>query len=217
MSIIHQNRIIQINRSSIKRMTTYIQALKLFDHDRLKIISSNTLAEACGVNSLQVRKDLADFGLFGIRGIGYEVHELIDGIKSKLGVYYEIPMVLIGVGNIGKAIINHIYLSHLSFNIKAIFDLDPFKIGEVVNGLEVHCINDLREIVWHLCADIGVITTPPEQTQRAAENLMDAGITSILIFAPVRIKVPENIHVEYFDFFGHLYSLAFTHNKRRPL
>ena len=124
-------------------------------------------------------------------------------------------MALIGVGNLGKAILNHGEFRSRGFNIVGIFDCDPFKIGEIVHGLEVHCTRDLKDMVTDLNIEIGIITTPPERAQRAAQHLMDAGITSILNFAPARIKVPDRINVEYVDFFHHLYSLAFNHPQTR--
>ena len=204
-----------IPRATIQRLATYVQVLENFSRDNVEVISSNPLAEACGVNGSQVRKDLAYFGEFGIRGMGFHVKSLIAVITSSLGVDREWRMALIGVGNLGKAILNHGEFRARGFNIVAIFDCDPFKIGEIVHGLEVHCTRDLKDMVSDLNIEIGIITTPPERAQRAAQHLMDAGITSILNFAPARIKVPERINVEYVDFFHHLYALAFNHPMTR--
>ena len=204
-----------IPRATIQRLATYVQVLENFSRDNVEVISSNPLAEACGVNGSQVRKDLAYFGEFGIRGVGYPVKSLIAAITSSLGVDREWRMALIGVGNLGKAILNHGEFRSRGFNIVGIFDCDPFKIGEIVHGLEVHCTRDLKDMVTDLNIEIGIITTPPERAQRAAQHLMDAGITSILNFAPSRIKVPDRINVEYVDFFHHLYALAFNHPQTR--
>lgn len=154
-------------------------------------------------------------GEFGIRGVGYHVTSLIAAITSALGVDCEWRMALIGVGNLGKAILNHDEFRTRGFNIVGIFDCDPFKIGEIVHGLEVHCTKDLKGMVADLGIEIGIITTPPERAQRAAQHLMDAGLTSILNFTTARIKVPERVHVEYVDFFHHLYALAFNHTQAR--
>ena len=204
-----------IPRATIQRLATYVQVLENFSRDNVEVISSNPLAEACGVNGSQVRKDLAYFGEFGIRGVGYHVKSLIAAITSSLGVDREWRMALIGVGNLGKAILNHGEFRSRGFNIVGIFDCDPFKIGEIVHGLEVHCTRDLKDMVTDLNIEIGIITTPSERAQRAAQHLMDAGITSILNFAPSRIKVPDRINVEYVDFFHHLYALAFNHPQTR--
>ena len=204
-----------IPRATIQRLATYVQVLENFARDSVEVISSNPLAEACGVNGSQVRKDLAYFGEFGIRGVGYHVKSLIAAITSSLGVDRAWRMALIGVGNLGKAILNHGEFRSRGFNIVGIFDCDPFKIGEIVHGLEVHCTRDLKDMVTDLNIEIGIITTPPERAQRAAQHLMDAGITSILNFAPSRTKVPDRINVEYVDFFHHLYALAFNHPQTR--
>lgn len=204
-----------IPRATIQRLAIYVQVLESFARDNVEVISSNPLAEACGVNGSQVRKDLAYFGEFGIRGVGYHIKSLIASITSALGVDREWRMALIGVGNLGKAILNHSEFRTRGFNIVGIFDCDPFKIGEIIHGLEVHCTRDLKDMVDSLNIEIGIITTPPERAQRAAQHLMDAGITSILNFAPARIKVPERVDVEYVDFFHHLYSLAFHQSAGR--
>ena len=119
-----------IPRATIQRLATYVQVLENFSRDNVEVISSNPLAEACGVNGSQVRKDLAYFGEFGIRGVGYHVKSLIAAITSSLGVDREWRMALIGVGNLGKAILNHSEFRARGFNIVGIFDCDPFKIGE---------------------------------------------------------------------------------------
>ena len=204
-----------IPRATIQRLASYIQVLESFDRDHVDVISSNPLAEACGVNGSQVRKDLAYFGEFGIRGVGYPVKSLISAITSSLGVDREWRLALIGVGNLGKAILNHNEFRIRKFNIMAIFDCDPFKIGERVHGLEVHCTADLKPMVAEMGLEMGIITTPPERAQRAAQHLMDAGLTSILNYAPARIKVPPHVHVEYVDFFHHLYALAFMQSQGR--
>lgn len=198
-----------IPRATIQRLATYVQVLETLARDGVDVISSNPLAEACGVNGSQIRKDLAYFGEFGVRGVGYKVRSLKKAITQSLGVDREWKMALVGAGNLGKAILNHGDFRARGFNIVAIFDCDPFKIGEVLHGLEVICTDDLKNVAPQLGIEIGVITTPPERAQRAAQHIVDAGITSILNFAPARIRVPDNVDVEYVDFFHHLYALAF--------
>lgn len=198
-----------IPRATIQRLATYVQVLEAFARDGVSVISSNPLADASGVNGSQVRKDLAYFGEFGVRGVGYNVKALIRAITESLGVDREWKMALIGVGNLGRAILNHGDFRARGFNIVGIFDCDPFKIGETMHGLEVQCTDDLKNAVNGLNIEMGIITTPPERAQRAAQHLVDAGISYILNFAPARVRVPDNVHVEYVDFFHHLYLLAF--------
>jgi len=215
IGMIRQPKSKHIPRATIQRLATYIQVLESFARDGVEVISSNPLAEACGVNGSQVRKDLAYFGEFGIRGVGYQVTSLIAAIKSSLGVDREWRMALIGVGNLGKALLNHAEFRTRNFNIVGIFDCDPFKIGEIVHGREVHCTQDLKAIVEERGIEIGIIATPPERAQRAAQHLVDAGLTSILNFTAARVKVPEQVQLDYVDFFHHLYSLAFRHEQAR--
>ena len=199
-----------IPRATIQRLAIYVQVLETLARDGVEVVSSNPLAEACGVNGSQVRKDLAYFGEFGVRGVGYRVDALIAAIKSALGVNREWRMALVGAGNLGRAILNHGEFRARGFNIVGVFDCDPFKIGEIMHGLEVRCTDDLPAAAAELRVEMGIITTPPERAQRAANHIVEAGITSILTFAPARIKVPEHVHVEYVDFFHHLYALAFA-------
>ncbi|MBQ7618118.1 MAG: redox-sensing transcriptional repressor Rex [Desulfovibrio sp.] len=199
-----------IPRATIKRLATYVQVLQNLARDKVEMVSSNPLAEACGVQASQVRKDLAYFGEFGIRGVGYNVKALIQSITSSLGVDHAWPVVMIGVGNLGKAMLNHFAFHSATFKIEAIFDCDPFKIGETVLGYEVHCTNEIKSIVERNNIEIGIITTPPERAQRAADHLVKAGLRAILNFAPARIKVPHNIQVEYADFFKNMYNIVFN-------
>ena len=199
-----------IPRATIQRLAVYIQVLENLDQEGVEVISSDPLARACDVNASQVRKDLAYFGEFGVRGVGYYVKNLIASISTALGIDREWKTALVGVGNMGRAILNHTEFRARGFNIVGAFDCDPFKIGETVYGLEVVCTKRLKEKVDELGIEMGIITTPPERAQRAANHLVEAGIRGILNFAPSRIKVPEHVYVEYVDFFHHLYALAFN-------
>ena len=205
----------EISKSTLKRLPTYLSYLKSLPEDGPVHISATALAAALGMGEVQVRKDLAYFGEFGIRGVGYQVTSLIAAITSSLGVDREWRMALIGVGNLGKALLNHTEFRARNFNIVGIFDCDPFKIGKIVQGREVHCTQDLKAMVAERSIEIGIIATPPERAQRAAQHLVNAGLTSILNFTSARIKVPEHVQVEYVDFFHHLYALAFNIEQAR--
>lgn len=199
-----------IPRATIQRLATYVQVLEAFARDGVTVISSNPLAEACGVNGSQVRKDLAYFGEFGVRGVGYNINSLILAITQSLGVDREWRIALVGVGNLGRAILNHREFRVRGFNIVAIFDCDPFKIGEIMHGMEVRSDDELKSAAAGQNLELGIITTPPERAQRAADRFFEAGISYILNFAPARIKAPAKARVEYVDFFHHLYALAFS-------
>lgn len=199
-----------IPRATIQRLAVYVQVLESLLREGTEVISSEPLAKACNVNASQIRKDLAYFGEFGVRGVGYYVKNLIESITSALGVDREWKTVIVGVGNLGRALLNHKEFRLRGFNIIAAFDCDPFKIGEEINSLEVVCTKRLKEQIDDLQAEIGIITTPPERAQRAANHLVEAGFKGILNFAPARITVPDDVNVEYVDFFHHLYALSFN-------
>lgn len=203
-----------IPRAAIQRLAIYVQALESFAREGVEVVSSNPLAEASGVNGSQVRKDLAYFGEFGVRGVGYNVKSLLAAITRALGVDREWRVGLVGVGNLGRALLNHGEFKARGFNIIAIFDCDPFKIGEIMHGLEVRCTESLKDVAGDLGIEIGIIATPPERAQRAANHIIEGGISSILNFAPARIRAPEHVRVEYVDFCHYLYSLAF--HKSQP-
>nr|WP_279355893.1 redox-sensing transcriptional repressor Rex [Fundidesulfovibrio agrisoli] len=199
-----------IPRATIQRLALYVQVLETFRREGSEVVSSETLAKACNVNPSQIRKDLAYFGEFGVRGVGYFVQDLISSIKQALGVDRVWKAALVGVGNLGKALLRHQDFPRRGFHIVGAFDCDPFKIGEEVSGLEVICSRRLKEKVEELDIEIGLITTPPERAQRAANYLADAGVRGIINFAPARLTLPDDIHIEYVDFFHHLYAVAFN-------
>ncbi len=203
-----------IPRATIQRLSIYLQVLENMLHDGVQVISSEPLAKACSINASQIRKDLTYFGEFGVRGVGYNVRDLITSIRESLGINRQWNCVLVGVGNLGKALLNHREFAERGFRIIGAFDCDPFKIGEEVSDLEVVCTRRMKERIASLNVDIGIITTPPERAQRAANRLVEAGVKGILNFAPARITVPEEIFVEYMDFFHHLYALAFNISDR---
>jgi redox-sensing transcriptional repressor len=199
-----------IPRATIQRLAVYVHVLEDLLKSSTKVISSEGLATACGVNPSQIRKDLAYFGEFGVRGVGYFVADLLTAIKQSLGIDRTWNVALVGVGNLGRALLRHQVLRARGFVIMAAFDCDPFKIGEEVAGLEVFCTRRLNEKVAEYTLEIGFITTPPERAQRAANYLLESGIKGIVNFAPARIKAPETVAVEYVDFIHNLLSVAFS-------
>ena len=188
----------------------YVQVLESFKREGTQVVSSELLARTCNVNPSQIRKDLAYFGEFGVRGVGYHVQDLITAIKRSLGVDRMWKCALVGVGNLGNALLRHREFKYRGFDIVAAFDCDPFKIGEEVMGLEVVCTRRLKDTAKELGIEIGLITTPPDRAQRAANFLVEAGMRGIINFAPARITVPADVNVEYVDFFHHLYAVSFS-------
>ncbi len=197
-----------IPKATITRLAIYIQVLTNLKKENVEVISSAKLARACDVNPSQIRKDLAYFGEFGVRGVGYFVSDLINFIKHALGIDRVWNCALVGVGNLGRALLRHNDFALHGFLIQGAFDCDPYKIGENIEGLEVICTRQLKDKVTSLNLEMGLITTPPERAQRATNYLVDAGISGIINFTPTRITVPDHVFVEYIDFFPHFYHIA---------
>ncbi len=195
--------------ATIRRLALYVQVLEEMERNKIRVTSSGPLAEACGVNPSQVRKDLAYFGEFGVRGVGYHVTNLINAIKVSLGVNRKWTVVIVGIGNLGKSLLHYEEFKLRGFNIVGAYDSDPFKIGEKIYGFEVMCTSKLREAAKKEKIEIGILATPPERAQHAAERLVEAGVLGILNFVSTRVNVPGHVTIESVNFFHYLYSIAF--------
>jgi len=179
-----------------------------------KVVSSAQLANKCNVNAAQVRKDLAYFGEFGIRGVGYYIKDLLNNIKKILGSNKEWRMALVGVGNLGSSLLAYKDFLKQNYAIVATFDIDPPKvIGRVSEKLgkpvEVFHINRIKDVVKERKIDIGLITTPPTEAQGVADLLVEADVRGILNFAPAQITVPEGFVVKDVFFTTILDNLAY--------
>ena len=204
----------KIPEATIRRLSRYSRCLEEMEEKGEKVVSSAQLANKCMVNAAQVRKDLAYFGEFGIRGVGYYVKDLLNDIKRILGLNKEWKMALIGVGNLGSALLSYKDFLKLNYKIVAAFDIDPPKvIGRVSEKLgkpvEVLHINRIKEVAKERKIEIGLITTPPSEAQRAADLLVEAEVKGILNFAPAQITVPEGYVVKDVFFTTILDNLAY--------
>jgi len=204
----------KIPEATIRRLSRYSRCLEQMDEKGEKVVSSAQLANKCMVNAAQVRKDLAYFGEFGIRGVGYYVKDLFSDIKRILGLNREWRMALIGVGDLGSALLSYKDFLKQNYKIVAAFDIDPPKvIGRVSEKLgkpvEILHINRIKEVAIERKIEIGLITTPPSEAQSVANLLVDAEIRGILNFAPVQIIVPEGYVVRDVFFTTLLDNLAY--------
>jgi redox-sensing transcriptional repressor len=204
----------KIPEATIRRLSRYARCLEQMDERGEKVLSSAQLANKCMVNAAQVRKDLAYFGEFGIRGVGYYVKDLLSDIKRILGLNREWRMALIGVGNLGSALLSYKDFLKQNYKIVAAFDIDPPKvIGRVSEKLgkpvEVLHINRLKEVAKERKIEIGLIAAPPSEAQSVADLLVDAEIRGILNFAPVQITVPDGFVVKDVFFTNILDNLAY--------
>ena len=199
-----------IPRATIQRLAVYLEVLEKLHDDGITVISSEPLAKACGVNASQIRKDLTYFGEFGVRGVGYNIANLMSSIAEALGADRPWNCVVVGTGKLGRALLNHRDFSLRSYHIIGAFDSDPAKIGDSIAGITVQNVANLKESTQAMGARIGIITTPPAWAQLVADRLVEAGIRGILNFVPARIFVPDHVFLEYVDFFHHLYALSFN-------
>jgi redox-sensing transcriptional repressor len=186
----------KVPEATIRRLSRYSRCLEELDGKGERVISSAELASKCAVNAAQVRKDLAYFGEFGIRGVGYYVKDLFHDIRKILGLNKEWRMAVIGIGNVGSALLSYKDFLKQNYKIVAAFDIDPLNvIGRVSERLgkpvEILHINRLKEVAKERKIEIGIITTPPEAAQEVVGLLVDAEIRGILNFAPTHVVVPE--------------------------
>lgn len=204
----------KIPEATIRRLSRYSRCLEEMSEKGEDVVSSAQLANRCIVNAAQVRKDLAYFGEFGIRGVGYYVKDLLNNIKKILGSNKEWRMALIGVGDLGSALLSYKDFLKQNYKIVAAFDIDPPKvIGRVSEKLgkpvEVLHINRLKEVVKERKIEIALIATPPSEAQSVANLLVEAGVRGILNFAPAQITVPEGFIVKNVFFTTILDNLAY--------
>ena len=177
-------------------------------------VSSEELAALAGVNAAKVRKDLSYLGSYGVRGVGYEVDKLKLQIGLELGLEEDWAVVIVGIGNLGRALANYGGFEERKFRIVGLFDIDARKVGHSVDGQPIEPMTRLAEVVGDRGARIGIITTPAHAAQQVADELADAGIESILNFAPTVIKAPTGVDVRRVDLSTELQVLSFYLHRR---
>lgn len=204
--------------ATVARLPVYHRVLAAFQENGVTTVSSEELAIACGVTSAKLRKDLSHLGSYGTRGVGYGVEFLSYQIARELGITQPWGVVLVGVGNLGRALVSYRGFASRGFRIVGLVDAHPDVVGTPIPiGEESHrvrAMSDLREVVRMGNASIGVIATPADAAQEVCDRLVEAGITSILNFAPVVLSVPEGVEVRKVDLAVELQILAF-HEQRR--
>ena len=206
-----------IPEATVGRLPVYLQALVDIAESGASTVSSEALAEAAGVNSAKVRKDLSHLGSYGTRGVGYDVAYLIHQIRRELGLTQDWPIVIAGIGNLGHALANYRGFPERGFSVAALVDVDPSKVGQRVGRVAVHHVDDLSDLVRSLDIAIGVIATPAAAVQEVADLMVEAGIRSILNFAPAVIVVPKGVSVRKVDLAVELQILAFYEQRKATL
>jgi redox-sensing transcriptional repressor len=186
----------KISDSTISRMSRYYRTLGRLKDQKIETVSSDEIADIDGVTSAQVRKDLSFFGTFGKRGLGYNTQELQTHIGTILGLHKEWNVALVGVGNIGHALVDYAEFKKQGFTIKLLLDKDPEKIGTTVKGLAINDIDRAAELLQENQIQIAIVAVPGAVAQDVVNMLVDAGIHAILNFAPISIKVPPDVMIK---------------------
>jgi redox-sensing transcriptional repressor len=197
----------------VARLPGYLRALTSLAREGIGSVSSEELASAAGVSSTMLRKDLSHLGSYGVRGVGYDVERLASEITSALGLTQDWPVAIVGMGNLGRALAAYRGFEERGFRVIALLDGSPRVIGEVVSGQRVRPMADLTSLVAEQGLAIGVIATSPEGAQQACDDLVAAGVRSVLTFAPVVLAVPEGVVVRKVDLSTELQILAFHGQK----
>jgi redox-sensing transcriptional repressor len=203
--------------ATVARLPEYLRALHHLAERGHETISSEALAGAAGVNSAKLRKDLSHLGSYGTRGVGYDVTLLIRQIEGVLGLTHRRAVALVGVGNLGHALAGYAGFASRGFRIVALFDADPRRVGEVVGDLSVRHVDELAGVVAEEDISIAVIATPVPAAQDVADRLVEAGVTSILNFAPCVLTVPDGVDVRKVDLAIELQILSFHEHRKAAL
>ena len=199
----------KIPEAALGRLPVYLRILVDLSTEGTVQVSSEQLAELAAVNAAKVRKDLSYLGTYGTRGVGYDVKFLMYQIQRELGLNQSWPVVIVGAGNLGQALANFTGISERGFHVVGVVDKDESKIGSLVGGVRVKHADELAQIVLSKAVSIGIIATPAQHAQDAADSLVRAGIGSIMNFAPTVLSVPRGVNIRKVDLALELQILSY--------
>jgi redox-sensing transcriptional repressor len=194
----------------------YLRALVSLQDTGVSMVSSEELATASGVTSTKLRKDLSYFGSYGRRGVGYDVSELRAHIEDEMGLTRDLPVVIVGVGNLGHALANYAGLSGRGFLVVGLVDADDGLVGSNVAGVPIRPLADLEQVAAEQPGCIGVVAVPAAAAQAVTDRLVAVGVRSILTFAPNSLAVPDAVQVRKVDLAVELQILAYHERTRAP-
>ncbi len=200
---------IEIPDVVIDRLPVYARALAALERNGREVVSSQELGSTLGVTPAQIRKDLSYFGRFGKQGRGYNVKSLLEELHQILGLDREWTMVLVGVGQLGRAILQYAGFAPQGFRILAAFDTHPDVIGDTIEGLLVRPVNHLPEALAAMHVDIGIVATPAANAQGVIDAVVACGVKAVLNYAPIAAQVPQGIHIKDIDPVLALQSMTF--------
>jgi len=194
----------------VSRISLYLRELQRLQAAGQQTISSGQLGTLLGFSDAQVRKDLGFFGQFGYPGVGYRCDELIRAMRDILGTNQPWPVVMLGVGNLGQALLGYRGFGRQNFSIEAAFDADPAKVGQTIQGIRICHVDELADVVRTKGIRLGMIVVPADRAQEAADRLVAAGIEGIVNFAPVTLALPPNVQIVAVDLAIELEQLSFA-------
>jgi redox-sensing transcriptional repressor len=199
----------EIPRKAIYRLSVYLRCLQRLKANDIRTVSSEALAKAARVKSTQLRKDLTYFGQFGTRGLGYDVEQLSTMISDLLGTTSLQPVILIGVGNLGLALLSYKGFEQEGFEIVAAFDVDPTRNRGKTGSIPLHGMDKLSEIVRKRAVKMAIMAVPATEAQEVANLLIEAGVAGILNFAPIVLHVPDEVMVNNVNLAIELENLSY--------
>ena len=200
--------------ATIARLPVYLRGLRLLTDRGVTVVSSEELANLTAVRSTKLRKDLSYLGSYGVRGVGYDVNYLTHQISRAMGLTQNWAVVLIGIGNLGQALAGYGGFSSRGFQIKALLDADPKKIGSIVGGQSVLHIDQLERVFSENANSIAVLAVPESVAQGICDRVVGAGVTSILNFTPTVLQVPSSVELRKVDLSIELQILAFYEQRK---
>ena len=203
-----------VPEATVARLPIYLRGLVELADDGTTTVSSSELAELAGVNAAKVRKDLSYLGSYGTRGVGYDVDFLVQQIGLVLGDGDPTPVLVVGAGNLGRALSRYDGFASGGFPVAAIVDADPLVVGKRIAGVTVRAMDDLPAVVAETGCGVGIIAIPAADAQDVADRLIAAGIRSILNFAPAVLSVPDTVNLRKVDLATELHILGYDEHRR---
>jgi redox-sensing transcriptional repressor len=203
-----------IPRATVSRLPRYLRFLEDLPSGQ-HTVSSEEMAAGTGVKAAQVRKDLSRLGTLGTRGLGYPAATLRSLIARALGLEGKLTLAIVGAGNLGSALANYDGFARRGFRLIAVYDIQESRIGRVLGGVEVRHVAELHALAGTGAVDIGIVATPETSAQEAVDLLVEAGVGSILSFAPTVVKAPPGVAIRQVDVATELQILSY-HLATRP-
>jgi redox-sensing transcriptional repressor len=204
-----------VPKGVVTRLSLYLREIRHLLHAGHATTSSSQLGQHLGFSDAQVRKDLADFGHFGQPGVGYRCDELVQAIRGILGTDRQWTVAMVGVGNLGQALLGYKGFASQGFRIVAAFDVDPSIVGQSIEGVPVYGFDRLESVVREQSIELGLVAVPASAAQQVATRLVEAGVAGILNFAPVTLNLPNEVSLVGVDLATELQQLCFSVASRR--